>query len=477
MKTVSSGSSHHRFGALAALALVLVGLLVVLHASNNVYAQGLLRARTHAAKAERTAAVAVYREMARLRPKDPLPYLELARVYLAWGRCEEALDAVSEAERLGAEAAELERLRVLVHVRNAEAAVRERVSHWEAVADHGERLARLEPGDRETSRLLARAYLELREWRTARSIYEDLLASDPTDAMARERLGALLLGDDPVAFEHLHASGTDLSEQLLNVSVGGLATEGPGYGHALVGQILIEHREWALAGRQLSWAVQYHPTYADAHAYLGHALDQMGYRDEARSHLLEATALAPTSAVAHIFLGLHYDRWGDTRAARVAYETAYDLAPENPAICIEIGQTWAAEGRYVAAEIWLREAVSLRPDDPALWEVLARFYLDHNIASNDRAAEAAERVLQLAPDSAQAHELRGRAAFQTGRYGVAERHLQRAIELEDTLASAHYHLGMLRSAQGREDEAERAFRRAIDLDTTGTLLPRIERAR
>lgn len=470
-------SDRHPFVTLAALALLVAGLLLILRPSTTAYAHLLQRARRHAGASERTAAVALYREAAGLHPEDALPYLELAEVYLVWGRYDEALDAVSEAERRGADAAELEHLRVRIHVRSAETATSDRLAHWEAVVDHGERLARLEPADREARRMLARAHLELREWWAARAIYQELLASDPADEIARERLGALLLGAEPAAFEHLHASGTELSEQLLAVFEEGPTPEEPAYVYAVLGRILIEHREWALAARQLERAVDQHPRYADAHAHLGHALDQMGYQAEARSHLLEAIALAPASAVAHTFLGLHHDRWGRAAAARAEYETAYDLAPDNPAICVEIGQTWVAEGRYVAAEVWLREAVSLRPYDPTLWEILAQFYLNHNIASNARAMEATERLLQLTPESAQAHDLRGWAAFQIGHSQTAETHLQRAIELDGALASAYYHLGLLHSVQGKPDEAEKAFQRAVDLDTTGTLMPLVERAR
>ncbi len=474
---MSDTSHRHRLFTLAALALLLAGLLVVLHASNNAYAQRLRRASWHAERDERTAAVSVYQEAARFRPRDPLPHLELACVYLSWGRYDEALDAVSRAEQLEAEDAELARLRVLIHARSAEDAPSDRLSHWEAVVEQEESLLRLEPDDQEVRRKLAHAYLQLREWGAARSLYEELVLADPIDEFARERLGALLLGDDPTAFEHLYASGTELSKRLLALFQNGLAMDEPAYLNALIGRILLEHREWAVAARHLERAVDCHPGYADAHAHLGHALDRMGYRAEARTHLLEAIELAPRSPVAHTFLGLHYDRWGDPAAARVEYETAYDLAPDNPAICVEIGQSWVAEGRYVAAEIWLREAVSLRRNDPALWEILARFYLNHNILSNNRAMEAAEHLLELAPERAEAHDLRGWAAFQTGEYQAAERYLLRAIELDATLASAHYHLGLLRSAQGVTHEAEGAFQRAVDLDTTGTLVPLVERAR
>ncbi|MGD2164932.1 MAG: tetratricopeptide repeat protein [Anaerolineae bacterium] len=474
---VSGTSDRLPFAGLAILAVLIASLLLALRSSGNEYAWLLHRAQMHVERAERTDAVAIYREAAQRRPEDPRPHLELAKVYLGWGRLEEAMEAVADAEELGGDRAELSRLRVLIHAEYAESATRDKLSHWEAVVGQGETLLSQASENHEACKALADAYLALREWGAARSVYEELLGSNPEDAMARERLGVLLVGFEPVALDHLRLVGTALSETLLTGLENDRAVDEEGYVHALAGRILVKHQEWGLAVRHLGRAVAYAPDYADGHAYLGHALDRVGYEDEARSHLLEAVELAPTSVVAHAFLGLHYDRRGDASRARVEYETAYDLAPQNPALCVEIGQTWVSARRYVVAELWLREAVTLKPDDPALWEVLTRFYLDHAITSDDRAIRAAERLLALAPKSAEAHDLRGWAAFHAGEHGTAEQHLRRAIELDEELASAYYHLGHLRREQGREREATSAFDRAVDLDTRGTLAELIARSR
>jgi tetratricopeptide (TPR) repeat protein len=469
-----------------ALVLLAVALLTILRPTSAPYLDLLRQGDEHAARAERTAAVAAYREAARLRPGDPDPYLRLAQVYLDWGRTDDALTAAARAERLGvgkaggsaALAASLERLWVAAHAARAD---------WPAVVEHAQRLLALAPADGSTNsvkarsdagatrHILARAYVELGEWDAARAEYEALLRADPADAVARERLGALLLGDDPVAIQHLFAAGTDLADRLL-AAMGEPGTAGdPAYASALLGRVFFEGQEWALAVRQFERALSYSPDYPDAHAYLGHALDQMERPDEARPHLLRAVALAPDSAVARTFLGLHYDRMGDFSAARAEYEMAYDLDPDNPATCVEIGQTWVAERRYVAAEIWLREAISLQPDDPALWEILTRFYLDHTITVEGRGVEAAEKLVELSPDDARAQDLRGWAAFQIGDYGTARDSLLQAISIDPALAPAHYHLGLLWAAQGAHQEAQDAFVRALDLDTTGELVPLVER--
>lgn len=470
-----NGSDRHFVVALA-LVLLLAGLVVILRPTGSRYLELLRRAEEHAEAFERTAAVAAYEEAARVRPRAPLPHLSLARLYLNWGRTDEALNAVAEAERRGAEQIELERLRIAIFAVRAETSVTERSADWEAVVEHAQRFLVLDPDGGDTLYVLARAYLGLREWEAARSVYNDLLHLNSNDGRAHERLGALLLGEDPGAIEHLRLAESELSRQLFGAFAEAGSADDLAYMSTRVGRVLIEDQEWPLAARQFQRAVSYRPDYADAHMYLGHALDQMGYPDDAEPHLLKAVEAAPNSTVAHTLLGLHYDRLGDGSAARAEYEAAYDLAPENPALCVEIGQTWAAEARYVAAEIWLREAISLKPGDPGLWEILARFYLDHNMTSEDQAVRVTKKLLELVPDSAVAHDLHGWAAFQVGDYETAEEHLRRAIELDPEMASTHYHLGLLERTWGHSGEAQEAFTRAIDLDTTGKFITLVQRA-
>jgi tetratricopeptide (TPR) repeat protein len=463
--------------AFAALAILVAGLLFVLYPRGAAYSDLLSLGAGYAGRAERTAAAAAYQEATRRRPADPLPHQRLARLYLEWGRLDEALASLSQAEQLDADPEDIERLRVSAYVARAEAGVVGRPAEWEAAARHARSLLALDPSADEARHVLARAYLGVRAWGAAASVYEELLGRDPEDALAHERLGLLLLGEDSTALEHLAVAGTDLAEKALAVYGEATAAENPAYGAILIARLLMEREEWPLAAHQLQRAVADSPDYGEASAYLGHALDRMGYPEGARNHLRRAVGEMPESAVAHAFLGLHYDRLGDIARARGHYETAYDLAPNNPAICVEIGQTWVAEGRYEVAGVWLREAVSLQPEAPEFAEILARFYLDHTITSEGRAVEATEALLALSPEDAVAHDLRGWAAVHFGDYEAAEKHLWRAIALDPQLASAHYHLGVLRNDQGRQDEADRAFARAVDLDTTGALSRLVERAR
>jgi len=462
---------NRRLFSFLLLALILVALVLILHPIDTRYQDLLCHGDVLAAETKRTAAVAAYEEAAHLQPGDPEPRLRLAQLYLDWGRTGEALAALAEAERLGVgegDRVRLEQLWTAVYVARAD---------WPAVVERAQRVIALAPDDASDARhTLARAYVELRQWEEAQAAYEALVQSNPDDALAHERLGALLIGDDPAAIQHLFAARTDLAGQLLGVLEEPGAVDSPAYTRALLGYVLFEAEEWALASYHFEQALYLDPSYPDAHAYLGCALDQMGHSREAWPHLLMAVSWAPDSVVARTFLGMHYVGQGDYAAARAEYEMAYDLDPTNPATCVAIGQTWAAERRYVAAEIWFSAAVALRPDDPALWKVLARFYLDRHITFEGQAVAVTAKLLELAPDDAQAYDLRGWAAFQVGDYAAAQEYLLRAIDIDPTLATAHYHLGLLLDVQGETQEAQEAFVRVIDLDTTGALVPLVERA-
>ncbi len=450
------------------LALLAAALLVILRPAAPEYPSLMRQGNQHAEADERTAAIVAYQKAARLQPADPLPHLQSAQVYLDWGDIDEALREIERAEQLGADDAALLRLRIAAHTA---------LANWDAVVEHTQKLLRYAPDDVKARHALARAHVNQQEWNAARSQYRALLRLAPHDAKAHEQLGALLLGqDNDAAVEHLFSARTALAEQLITtmaqIEVGGESA----HADRLLGQTFLRAGEWTLATRHLRRAIDRNPDDALAHAYLGHAHGKMDAPDEAEAALERAVALAPDSATAHTFLGLHHERMSDLAAARAAYETAYDLDPDNPAICVEIGQTWAAEGRYVPAETWLREAVSLQPNDPALWEVLARFYLNHHIKSTGQAVEATEALLKIAPESAVAHDLRGWAALQMDQYATAREHLTRALELDPTLAAAYYHLGLLHRTEGKTEQAREAFIRARDLDTTGALTPLIERA-
>jgi len=434
-------------------------------ASPGPFSALLAEGGERAAVRARTAAEAAYREAAALRPSDPAPHLLLAQLYLEWNRPQEGLEAAAAAERLGGPAALVESLRAALYAAQGD---------WEAAVVHGEAALALAPDDTATRHLVAQGCVALGRQEEALAHYRALLEADPADRQARERLGALLALSDPTAASpHLRAASTPLASDLL-VALEETAGSDPAHRLARLGQTCLAHGEPALAALALERAVADSPAYADAHALLGQALDQLGRPDDGLGHLRRAVGLAPGSPLARSLLGLHYLKAGDPAAARPHLEAAYDLDPGNPALSLYLALVYADLGQYGVADLWLDEATRLAPEDPTVWEAVVRFYLDRRMG--EEGLEAAWVLVGLAPASATARDLLGWACFLAGSPAEAEEHLRRALDLDPTLPSAHYHLGRVYTYLGRVEEARTALGRAFDLSTDPALRARVEEA-
>jgi tetratricopeptide (TPR) repeat protein len=231
-----------------------------------------------------------------------------------------------------------------------------------------------------------------------------------------------------------------------------------------------------LALRPLISAILHSPGYADAYAYLGQALDLLGWSDLAQAALQLALQRAPQSAIVQTLTGLYWDRHKSPALARQYYEAAFKQDPDNVALCLEIASTYAVENQYTAAEVWLLFAVEIAPDDARVWKMLSSFYLASGIDAKESGLWAATRLLELAPDDAYAHDLMGWAQFLSQEDTPARESLTKALLHDPTLASAHYHLGRLNARQNRYVEAAAAYRRAADYDVDGQLMALLERA-
>ncbi len=414
----------------------------------------------HAEGLERSAAETAYRQAADARPESPVPYLRLARLYRDWNRPQEGLAALDQAEARGADPGEVASLRAALYAAQGD---------WERAVAEGERALALR-SDPDTLHLVARGDLYLGREGAAWAAYQTLVERDPADTAARERLGFLLALSDPSAARpHLRAADTPFARDVLAA----LDEKEPAARLARMGQAALAHREPALAVLAMERATARFPDFADAHALLGHALESIGRSDAARAHLETAARLAPDSPLARSLLGLHYLNRGDPVAARPHLEAAYDLDPRNPAFALYLGVLYADLGQYAVADIWLAEATRLAPEDPSVWETVVRFYLDR-FPGDARGVTAARTLAHLAPDSADAHALLGRALLFAEDNAGAEEALRKALELAPDLAVAHYDLGRLYLLRGQREAARAEFIRALDLNTDPALRGEIE---
>lgn len=122
------------------------------------------------------------------------------------------------------------------------------------------------------------------------------------------------------------------------------------------------------------------------------------------------------------------------------------------------------------------EAVRLHPEFAEAWASIA---LAHSMIADTgygdraelygRAREAAQRALELRPESAEGHAAMGmiRLVFDWD-FAAAEAHLRRAVRANPELREAHQYLAWLLSAVGRHDQAIAEARLAVALDPVST---------
>lgn len=72
-------------------------------------------------------------------------------------------------------------------------------------------------------------------------------------------------------------------------------------------------------------------------------------------------------------------------------------------------------------------------------------------------------ILGTWPDNADAHNLMGLLAHQTGRPELAEQHMQRSLQLSPKRAEFHFNYGAMLAELKRPDQAARAFQAAVEL--------------
>lgn len=250
----------------------------------------------------------------------------------------------------------------------------------------------------------------------------------------------------------------------------------------------------------LAQALRLRPESADAHVYLGHALNQQRRFDEALSHFDRALALDPRRAVALNNRGLTLHGLGRYDEALAAFDRALALNPRDADALNNRGVSLQKLERHEDALRCFAAALALRPAFPEALSSGGRSLLA--LKRSDEALAAYERALALRPDFPPAlngkglalqalrlHEdaiavyrqalaLRpddyetwnnlGVALLKTRQLDEALACCERTLALQPDYAEAHSNRGAVLLALDRHAEALAAIDRALALQPEST---------
>jgi tetratricopeptide (TPR) repeat protein len=343
-----------------------------------------------------------------------------------------------------------------------EAEVAAQTDQYKQAAELWLKVARARPSDQAAWRNSVEAYLSAEAWPEARSIAEQWLSEAPSSTDAHWLLAnTIALDDATAARDHFRQAGDDRATAFLAA-----LDEAD---HALqllkLGRAYLSDADLTLANRAFALAVEANPRYAEAYAYAGFTLEQLGGAGQAM--LDRAVELDPDLVVARYFRALGRWQQGDLDGARRDLAHALEREPQNQLVAIDLGRVLIQRGDLAEAEKQLITARDLYPKEPAGWKALADLYVGRAYGAREQAIVVAQQAVNLAPDDAEAHTLLGLAYLLKGDRTTAESEWQLAVKLRPRYAPAYFQLGRL---YGRNTEAgQLAYERAAALDLTGLI--------
>jgi tetratricopeptide (TPR) repeat protein len=267
--------------------------------------------------------------------------------------------------------------------------------------------------------------------------------------------------------QQLSDESIPIASALIRAIEEGRSANSLAYSLTSIGQVLTQNSVWTSAIWAFEEALTYNPEFAEAHAYLGLALDQSG--QNGYTYLENAIAISPENTLGYIFMAYHWQLNEEPETAKVYLDEAAHLDPTNPAIRAELAQVYIDLGDLQAAKAALELTLTLAPEDPQFWYLLAQFSIERGIELETLGIPAARNAFLLDRDNPLGLVLLGNAHLVLGNIELAERLLWRAVRIDPNIAMTQFYLGLLRYIQDDYERAQAAWELALRLDPDGSI--------
>jgi protein O-mannosyl-transferase len=193
----------------------------------------------------------------------------------------------------------------------------------------------------------------------------------------------------------------------------------------ILGSLLAQEGKLDAAITDYQTALDYQPTFPEAHFFLGNALEKQGKLDAAVAEYEQALWFKPTQEQTHIFLGMI-----------LARQKKYDLAIDH----------------YEAA-------LKANPDSAVAQNNLARIL--QTLGRLDEAVEHDHAALAIDPKLSLAHNNLGILLIQKGDYAGGTIQLRDALRLNPTNTETQFNLALALNQQQQWPEAAELFAKTV----------------
>ena len=194
---------------------------------------------------------------------------------------------------------------------------------------------------------------------------------------------------------------------------------------------------------------------------LGTALARTNHPNEARDVFENLLKAHPNSAPLHVLWGRAFAAQHQPSEAEKEFRRALEVDPKTPSAHFYLGILKLQRGEIKEAGSEFEAELASHPDDSR-----ARYHLAFVLLTQQETAQAIpllQRVIQDNPQYAEAHYSFGKVLLEQDDVQKAIEHLETAVRLDPSKAYSHYQLGRAYLRAGRRDEAKQEFQVTQDL--------------
>jgi len=227
-------------------------------------------------------------------------------------------------------------------------------------------------------------------------------------------------------------------------------------------------------------AIRFDPSFAEAHARVGHVYVEKFRTTRQPQWLLDAQRYCDDSvrlnaeiAETYICQGTVNAMTGQYEQAALHFERAIGLQPTNDRAYLELGSVQESRSNFDAAEQAYRKAIAARPHYATAYGWLGSFYTRQN--RNEDAIKQFQQALKLSPEDGLAYKSLGLAYTNLGEIDEAIRVLIKGVNLRPHY-DMYWNLGLAYMRARRLAEAIPIFEIAVRLGKDYRLTGNLARA-
>ncbi len=197
---------------------------------------------------------------------------------------------------------------------------------------------------------------------------------------------------------------------------------------------------------------------------LGELYHQQGDIEASVVYFKRALVVDPGLADRFIVQGQRAFDEGNFQAAIEPLNTHLLLFPEDIVATYLLGQSHEANGDTDAALNLYERTLALDSQRPDVLFKMVHIYRGRE--AHERAVNALQKIIEIAPDTTEAHYLLALSHLTLAQPDAALSALLATVRLNPDDVAAHYHAGILLEQHGEIDKAIEHYEKTITLDTT-----------